>query len=59
MDCDRESANAIEEAIPIVQLARCYFHFGQSIWMRAQRLGLAGAFSAEDEFKLSGQSRHP
>ena len=46
MDFERESANAIEEADPRVQLAGRYFHFCQSIWRRIQSLCMAGNFIA-------------
>ena len=52
MDCDRDAINAVGETFPRTAVAGCYFHLWQSVYRRAQCLGLAEKFGARDEFKL-------
>ena len=52
VDFERASINAIQEMFPASRIGGCYFHLGQSLYRRVQRLGLQGKYETNEEFRL-------
>ena len=52
VDFERASINAVAATFPEARIAGCYFHLGQSVYRRVQRLGLQGKYEANEDFRL-------
>ncbi|KAG0439943.1 hypothetical protein DMUE_2097, partial [Dictyocoela muelleri] len=51
IDFEQATFNAIRSVFPSSRIGGCYFHFGQALWSRAQRLGLTSFFNTDANFK--------
>ena len=49
LDFEMSAKNALEEVFPGVQTKGCLFHYGQSLWRKAQELGLSRSVRTIEE----------
>jgi hypothetical protein len=50
IDFEVAAFNAVRNCFPNAQVKGCFFHFGQAIWRRVQRLGLVSLYNEAGHF---------
>jgi hypothetical protein len=50
IDFEAAAFNAVRNCFPNAQVKGCFFHFGQAIWRRVQRLGLVSLYNEAGHF---------
>ncbi|KAG0437258.1 hypothetical protein DMUE_3794, partial [Dictyocoela muelleri] len=51
IDFERAGFNSLQRVFPETSISGCFFHFGQAIWRRVQKLGLVSVYHENINFK--------
>ena len=56
MDFEIAAMNGFKQVFPLASESYCYFHFGQSMWRKAQNSGIAPLYATDEEIRTQFHS---